>query len=260
VTAPGRPPATVVTVYSWSGGTGRTLTVASLGLLLAARGLRVGMLDTDLAAPALHTHFGLAPGDHPLSLADYLFGDTEIEAAAYEVTGAVMPSPGPPGGALLLVPSWVDGADELGHALSRHVDLGLLTDGIDRFAREAALDVVLLDTQNGLNRSAVVALLAADLQLLLVTGSTAELEGMVLIEPLLAGAERVVPVLAAPGRGATAVGAVAGVQVTAALPYATELQRGVHSGQFVQAHPSHPLTARLGELADRIEHRVAAQV
>jgi septum site-determining protein MinD len=248
----------VVTVYSWAGGTGRTQIVASLGVLLAGRGLRVGLLDTNLAAPGLHVLFGLLPAPEAPSLADYLFGDREIETVGYDVTAELGPARSKPGaGALIMVPSWISDADELGHALARHVDVGLLADGIERLARECALDVLLLDTQNGVNRAAVVALLAADLQLLLVTGAVGEREGMALLQPLVAAPERVLPVHAGPTRAAAAVQDVFGIPVATVLPHAPELYRLGRAGQFVHTHPRHPLTLRLTELADRIHHRVA---
>jgi len=244
----------VVTVYSWAGGTGRTHTVAGLGILLAARGLRVGLLDTNLAAPALHGQFDLPATAERLNLAGYLFGDDEIETIGYDVTadGGL----GPDRGALVLVPCRVSGADNLGHALARHVDLGLLSDGIERLARQHNLDVLLLDTQNGMNRSAVVPLLAADLQLLLVTGSIGEEEGMLTLGPLVAGPEQALAVLAACSREAV-VRQIRGIPVGTALPYATELVRDSRARRFLHAHPKHPLTRRLTELADHIENRVS---
>ncbi|WP_037574829.1 FxSxx-COOH system tetratricopeptide repeat protein [Phaeacidiphilus oryzae] len=53
-------PGTVVTFYSFKGGTGRTMAVANIGWLLAARGYRVAVVDWDLEAPGLHRYF------HPL--------------------------------------------------------------------------------------------------------------------------------------------------------------------------------------------------
>ncbi|MBO1416972.1 KGGVGR-motif variant AAA ATPase, partial [Streptomyces sp. FH025] len=56
------PPATgsVVTFYSFKGGTGRTMALANLGWILASQGLRVLVVDWDLEAPGLHRYY------HPL--------------------------------------------------------------------------------------------------------------------------------------------------------------------------------------------------
>ncbi|MER7752620.1 FxSxx-COOH system tetratricopeptide repeat protein [Kitasatospora sp. NPDC097643] len=50
----------VVTFYSYKGGTGRTMALANLGWILASQGLRVLVVDWDLEAPGLHRYF------HPL--------------------------------------------------------------------------------------------------------------------------------------------------------------------------------------------------
>jgi MinD superfamily P-loop ATPase len=255
MTAGGAARTLVVTVYSWAGGTGRTSTVAALGVLLAARGLRVGLMDTHLAAPRLHSQFDLPPAAEQLNLADYLFGSDEIESVGYDVTAACA-GPVPAAGTLTLVPCRVSGAEELGHALARHIDLGLLADGIDRLARQRELDVLLVDTQNGINRSAVVPLIAADLQVLLVDGSVSEREGMTSLGPLLAGPEQSLIVLSA-SAGEAVVRHIGGLPVATALPYATELRRDCRASQFLWDHPRHPLTQRLGDLADHVENRIA---
>jgi tetratricopeptide (TPR) repeat protein len=48
---------TVVTFYSYKGGTGRSMALAHVGWLLAASGKRVLMIDWDLEAPGLHRYF-----------------------------------------------------------------------------------------------------------------------------------------------------------------------------------------------------------
>ncbi|MER7669333.1 FxSxx-COOH system tetratricopeptide repeat protein [Kitasatospora sp. NPDC096128] len=60
-TEPGRGgPGSVVTFYSFKGGTGRTMALANVGWILASRGLRVLVVDWDLEAPGLHRYY------HPL--------------------------------------------------------------------------------------------------------------------------------------------------------------------------------------------------
>jgi MinD-like ATPase involved in chromosome partitioning or flagellar assembly len=51
-----RPPGRIVTFYSYKGGTGRTMTVANVGWILASAGLRVLLIDWDLEAPGLHRY------------------------------------------------------------------------------------------------------------------------------------------------------------------------------------------------------------
>ena len=48
---------TIVTFYSYKGGTGRTMTLANVGWILAANGLRVLVADWDLESPGLHRFY-----------------------------------------------------------------------------------------------------------------------------------------------------------------------------------------------------------
>ncbi|MFB8239335.1 FxSxx-COOH system tetratricopeptide repeat protein [Kitasatospora purpeofusca] len=59
---------TVVTFYSFKGGTGRTMALANLGWILASQGLRVLVVDWDLEAPGLHRYY------HPLLVDPELHG------------------------------------------------------------------------------------------------------------------------------------------------------------------------------------------
>ena len=47
----------IFTFYSWKGGVGRTMTLASAGVQLARRGKRVLLIDWDLEAPGLERYF-----------------------------------------------------------------------------------------------------------------------------------------------------------------------------------------------------------
>ncbi|MFI6978016.1 FxSxx-COOH system tetratricopeptide repeat protein [Embleya sp. NPDC050154] len=51
------PPGTVVTFYSYKGGTGRTMALANVAWILASRGKRVLVVDWDLESPGLHRYF-----------------------------------------------------------------------------------------------------------------------------------------------------------------------------------------------------------
>lgn len=56
-----RPPATIVTFYSYKGGVGRSMALANVAVLLAQRGLKVLAVDWDLEAPGLERYFSYFP-------------------------------------------------------------------------------------------------------------------------------------------------------------------------------------------------------
>ena len=49
----------IISVHSFRGGTGKSNTTANLATLLAQKGLKVGVVDTDIASPGIHIIFGL---------------------------------------------------------------------------------------------------------------------------------------------------------------------------------------------------------
>lgn len=52
--------ATIVSIHSFRGGTGKSNMTANLATLLAASGRRVAVIDTDIQSPGIHVLFGLA--------------------------------------------------------------------------------------------------------------------------------------------------------------------------------------------------------
>jgi septum site-determining protein MinD len=78
--------ALIISVHSFRGGTGKSNTTANLAAILAQRGRRVGVIDTDIQSPGIHVLFGLDGNSISSSLNDYLWGGRPIEEAAHDVT------------------------------------------------------------------------------------------------------------------------------------------------------------------------------
>lgn len=53
--------ATTISIHSFRGGTGKSNTTANLSTVLAKRGYRVGVIDTDIQSPGIHVLFGIDP-------------------------------------------------------------------------------------------------------------------------------------------------------------------------------------------------------
>src|SRR5215204_4120728 len=116
----------IVSVHSYRGGTGKSNTTANLAALLAMQGQRVGVIDTDIASPGIHVLFKMSTEeiDH-YSLNDYLWGNCNIEQAAYDVTPKLSVAVA---GKVYLIPSSVE-PGQIARVLREGYDVGLLNDG-----------------------------------------------------------------------------------------------------------------------------------
>ncbi|WP_330329407.1 MinD/ParA family protein [Streptomyces sp. NBC_00536] len=226
--------ARTIVVHSHRGGTGKSTVLANLALLLAAAGRRVGVVDTDIQSPTLDLLFRLGPGP---SLADYLLGRCEIEAAAQPA--------GVPG--LYVVPART-GSAALREIMTTGYDVGLLPEGFDRLASYFALDVLLLDTHAGLSNESVTAMASADVLLILARADRIDLSG---VEETIALAGRLscrralvmsmAPQGVDPARFRRCAEEVYGAPLAGILPYAPELAALYGERIFAEAHPDHPM-------------------
>ena len=73
----------IISVHSFRGGTGKSNAAASVAALLAAEGQRVGVVDTDIQSPGIHTLFGLHQEAMRYSLNQYLWVTCGITQTEY---------------------------------------------------------------------------------------------------------------------------------------------------------------------------------
>ncbi|HXA19497.1 MAG TPA: hypothetical protein VN380_21080 [Thermoanaerobaculia bacterium] len=114
-------PGTIITFYSYKGGTGRSMALANVGWILAASGKRVLMIDWDLEAPGLHRYFRPFLIDPDLTASDGI-----IDFVLQYATAAVKPASERP-------PDW----------LERTTDVSKYTLSIDYdFQGDGVLDLI----------------------------------------------------------------------------------------------------------------------
>ena len=76
----------IISIHSFRGGTGKSNSSANIATILAMKGHRVGVIDTDIQSPGIHILFGLEEDQMVHSLNDYLWGKCEIQDTAVDVT------------------------------------------------------------------------------------------------------------------------------------------------------------------------------
>ncbi|MDD9376741.1 MinD/ParA family protein [Streptomyces sp. ZAF1911] len=241
-----------IVVHSYRGGTGKSSVLANLALLLAAEGRRVGVIDTDIQSPTLDLLFRLGPGP---SLADYLLGRCEIEAAAQEVvTGCGR-------GSLYVVPART-GTAALRELMTTGYDVGLLPEGFDRLALHHALDVLLLDTHAGLNNESVTAMASADVLLIMARADRIDLLGVeetIALTGRLACRRTLVMSMAPEGIDRQAARRraeeVYRTPLAGILPYVPEMAALYGERIFSEAHPDHPLVGEFRTIISALDAR-----
>ncbi|MEV8630499.1 MinD/ParA family protein [Streptosporangium sp. NPDC051023] len=237
--------ARVVTMHSYRGGTGKSSMAANMALLLAARGLRVGILDTDIQSPAVDTIFGVTAGPGTGTFADYLVGRCEIEEAARFV----------PDRNLFVVPSRT-GFSAINEIMTNGYDVGLLNEGVTRLVGSFSPDVLLLDTHTGVNTETVMAVAGSDALVIVTRAHRLDLAGAaesVALANRLGCAQRALVVNMVP-EGAAAADLVSQVEkaygspVTAVLPYVPEMADLADGHVFVTGRPWQALLAGYQEI------------
>lgn len=178
-----------VTFYSYKGGTGRSLLLANLAMLVARLGRCVVALDLDLEAPGLP--YKLLPGSPPPArgAVDWLAA-WKAEGELPPLTELAMPvplvSPFRPGGTLDLVTAGAAPSGDYFETLrALAIDQWLDADGIDAFIalREAidaelSPDYLLIDSRTGITTTnAVTTRALADGVVVLALDTPEQLEG-----------------------------------------------------------------------------------
>lgn len=150
----------IISIHSFRGGTGKSNTTANIAAALAMKGKRIAVVDTDLNSPGIHMlfNFDLEDPDLGFVLNHFLWGDCEIQEAAYDVTANLGPNIS---GQVYLLPGSIKTA-EISRLLREGYDVGLLNDGFDDLIEALKLDVLLVDTHPGLSNETLLSIAITD--------------------------------------------------------------------------------------------------
>lgn len=243
----------IVSVHSFRGGTGKSNTTANIAALLAARGRRVGVVDTDILSPGIHVLFGLRQDGLPRTLNDFLWQRCTMPEAAYDVT------PPQVAGRVWLVPSSV-APNDIARVMHSGYDVARLGEGFRELGAALALDVLLLDTHPGLNEETLLAIAMSDALVIVLRPDHQDYEGTqvtVTVARKLAVPHTVLVVNKTP-EVFDAVEVRERVEkayecpVAAVIPHSDELMALSSGGIFALRHPGHPVAELYRRLADEL--------
>jgi MinD-like ATPase involved in chromosome partitioning or flagellar assembly len=163
----------VVSIHSYRGGTGKSNFTANLATTVALQGKRVGVVDTDVPSPGIHNLFCLEPEQTDKTLNNYLWGESSIAEAAYDVSANV----GLEGvGKLFLVPSSVK-ADHIARILQDGYDVKLMNDGFRSLVKTLQLDYLFIDTHPGLSKETFLSIAISHVVLLILRPDKQDYQG-----------------------------------------------------------------------------------
>ncbi len=246
----------VISIHSFRGGTGKSNTAANVAVLLAAEGQRVGVVDTDLQSPGIHTLFGLNQDAMRYSLNQYLWGGCDIKQAAHDLTANLDAGLR---GRVYLIPSSIK-ANDIARVMREGYDVGLLNEGFRRLVKELSLDVLVLDTHPGLNEetllsiamsNALVIVLRPDHQDYEGTSVTLSVARRLKVPDLVLVVNKTPPVFD-PEEVRERVQKAYECEVTAVLPHSDELMAMSSAGIFALRYPDHLVTGLLRQIAARL--------
>lgn len=246
----------IISIHSFRGGTGKSNTTANLAVLLAIRGLRVGVVDTDIQSPGIHVLFGLKEAEMHHALNDYLWGKCGTEDTVYDVTQTTVAAGD---GKVFLIPSSLK-AGEIARVLREGYDISQLNAGLQEVIGALDLDILLIDTHPGLNEETLLSIAISDALAIVLRPDQQDYQGTVvtvevarrLEVPMMTLIVNKVPSVFDPTEVKTMVQQTYSCDVGAVLPHADEMMILGSEDIFAIRYPDHPITARLNKLVDTL--------
>lgn len=248
----------IISIHSFRGGTGKSNTTANLAAILAQRGQRVGVIDTDIQSPGIHVLFGMAGEEIPHSLNDYLWGHCTIAEVAHDVT-ARLNNTAADSGAIYLMPASIK-AGEIGRVLREGYNVNLLVQGIQEVTKSLNLDYLLIDTHPGLNEETLLSIAITNTLIVVMrpdeqdyegTGVTIRVARRLEVDQLFVVVNKT-PAAFNHAQVKAQVEQTYACQVAAVLPHADEMMTLASAGIFSVKYPGHLLTTLYNQVVDLI--------
>lgn len=239
-----------ILIHSFHNGVGRSNMAANLAFLLAQQGQRVGIIDTDTKSPTIHYLFGVKEKELNYSLNDYLWGQCNIEQAAYNITAGLNAKEMK--GQIIMVPANVK-IGQTARILGNTQDVNLFNTGCETLMNKFGLDTLLVDTQPGLSKEALISITVADILVTVLrlnqrdylgTGVAVDVVRQLDV-PRIALIVNEVPSTFDVDEVKEKMEQTYNCQVAAVLPHADEMTALANKDIFAIRYPNHPMTKTL---------------
>ena len=246
----------VVSVHSYRGGTGKSNFAANLATTVALQGNRVAVVDTDVPSPGIHNLFSLEPDSTHKTLNNYLWGEINIEEAAYDVSGDI----GAEGDSkLYLVPSSFK-ADDIARILKDGYDVKLMNDGFRRLVKSLQLDYLFIDTHPGLSKETFLSIAISHVLILILrpdkqdyqgTAVTVDVARQLRVRKMLLAINKVYSQLNQDALKEK-VEETYKEKVAGVFPLSEDIVQLASEGVFCVKYPEHPISEEFRKVAQQI--------
>ncbi len=241
----------IIAITSFRRGTGKTNILGSLSAIAVQKGLNVLMVDTAFQSPGLHTLWQIKPDG--VTLTDCLIKNQGFEKALIELGSEAFK------GKLFLLPA-SESVQYITKLLKDGYDFNQFRKNFLKLRKVLDLDLILIDTQSGLNEDNLVLLALSDVVLLLMRTDQQELQGTAVMVDILKHLEipkirlliNDLPDIYDPQTFAQEIREAHQCPVAAVLPHAPEMMTLGSSGIFAMKYPEHPINQKFEKLLDDI--------
>lgn len=246
----------VVSIHSYRGGTGKSNFTANLATTVASQGYRVGVVDTDVPSPGIHNLFCLEPEQIGKTLNNYLWGESPIEEAAYDVSANIGLTDN---GKLYLVPSSIRG-DDIARILRDGYDVKKLNDGFRSLVKALQLDYLFIDTHPGLSKETFLSIAISHVLIMILRPDKQDYQGTAVTVDV-ARQLKVRKMLLAINKAHSKLNLDAlkqkveetyGETVAGVFPLSEDVVQLASEGVFCVKYPEHPVSQEFRKVAQQI--------
>jgi MinD-like ATPase involved in chromosome partitioning or flagellar assembly len=157
-----------ISFHSYKGGTGKTNISGNLASYLASKGLKVGLVETDVSGPGIHALFSLKIKK---TLVDFLQGKAGLEEIVYRHGKEE----------LYIIPSDATEEDIVSFSKDPSKAKEKLTSLIRDFQSRYNLDHIIFDCSPGLNRSSLLVMGMSEISIIVSTLDKQDIRGTYVI-------------------------------------------------------------------------------
>lgn len=246
----------VIVVHSFHRGVGKTFTAVNLAASLAAKGQRVGIVDTSLQSPGVHYPLGIREDTIEFALNDFLHGRSDIQQATYNITPQLKTDIK---GQIFLTPASLE-VEDIMQVVRKGYNLDVFRRGLDDLSDKLDLDTLVIDTHAGLDEQTLKIIALSDVLIIIMRLETHEYQGTgVTIEVArkfdLSDVQIVVnhaPLIYSAAQIEAEVQKAYHCPLLMSIPYSQEVAELAGADVLTLHHPQHPISRVFTQAIDSL--------